>query len=205
MCGRMPPPKVQSPTSRNSAENVGVILDIEGATVQRTISPRLGWMLSVASMAVATAALLMTAALPHAGAPRFVETGPSILEQAFANQKPPTTLDLVLPSDLAVEVSPLRVDGIYGPARPAPTVRSFRLRGSNAIVIVAMLPGTLPIVPPTNTQGEALSVHGAYAANYSVEATSLSAVRWTEKGMTYEISSRSLLLRDLVPLAEQVR
>src|SRR6266702_2827062 len=133
-------------------------------------------MLSVASMAVATAALLMTAALPHAAAPRFVETGPSILEQAFANQKPPTTLDLLLPSDLAVEVSPLRVDGIYGPARPAPTVRSFRLRGSNAIVIVAMLPGTLPIVPPTNTQGEALSVHGAYAANYSVEATSLSAV-----------------------------
>jgi len=182
-----------------------VILDIEGATVQRTISPRLGWMLSVASMAVATAALLMTAALPHAAAPRFVETGPSILEQAFANQKPPTTLDLLLPSDLAVEVSPLRVDGIYGPARPAPTVRSFRLRGSNAIVIVAMLPGTPPIVPPTNTQGEALSVHGAYAANYSVEATSLSAVRWTEKGMTYEISSRSLLLRDLVPLAEQVR
>jgi len=125
-----------------------VILDIEGATVQRTISPRLGWMLSVASMAVATAALLMTAALPHAAAPRFVETGPSILEQAFANQKPPTTLDLLLPSDLAVEVSPLRVDGIYGPARPAPTVRSFRLRGSNAIVIVAMLPGTPPIGPP---------------------------------------------------------
>ena len=182
-----------------------MILDIEGATAHRAISPRLGFTLSIASAAVATAALLMTAALPHAAAPRFVETGPSILEQAFANQKPPTTLDLVLPSDLAVEVSPLRVDGIYGPARPAPTVRSFRLRGSNAIVIVAMLPGTPPIVPPTNTQGEALSVHGTYAANYSVEATSLSAVRWTEKGMTYEISSRSLLLRDLVPLAEQVR
>ena len=181
-----------------------MILEIEGATAHRAISPRLGFTLSIASTAVATAALLMSAALPHAAAPRFVETGPSILEQAFAN-KPPTTLDLLLPSDLAVEVSPLRVDGIYGPARPAPTVRSFRLRGSNAIVIVAMLPGTPPIVAPTNTQGEALSVHGTHAANYSVEATSLSAVRWTEKGMTYEISSRALLLRDLVPLAEQVR
>src|SRR2546427_722534 len=107
MCGRTPPPKVQSPTSRNSAENVGVILDIEGATAHRAISPRVGF--------------------------------------------------------------------------------------------------TLSIAPPTHTQGEALSVHGTYAANCSVEATSLSAVRWTEKGMTYEISSRSLLLRDLVPLAEQVR
>ena len=182
-----------------------MILDLEGAAVRRSISPRLPFMLSLASAAVASAALLMIAARPHDGAPRFVETGPSVLEQAFARQKPPTTLDLALPSDVAVEVLPQRVDGIYGPARPAPTLRSFRMRGSNAIVIVAMLPGAPPIVPPTNTQGEALSVHGTYAANYSVEATSLSAVRWTEKGMTYEISSRSLLLRDLLPLAEQVR
>ncbi len=182
-----------------------MILDLEGATPPRGISARLGVALSVASAAVATAALLMIAALPHAAAPRFVETGPSILEQAFANQKPPTTLDLVLPSDLAVEVLPQRVDGIYGPARPAPTLRSFRLRGSNAIVIIAMLPGTPAIVPPPDLSADALSVRGWYAANYSVEATSLSAVRWTENGMTYEIASRSLLLRDLIRLAEQVR
>ena len=181
-----------------------MILDLEGATPPRGISPRLGVALSVASAAVATAALLMIAALPHAAAPRF-ETGPSILEQAFANQKAPTTLDLALPSDLAVEVLPQRVDGIYGPARPAPTLRSFRMRGSNAIVIVAMLPGASAIVPPPDASPDALSVRGWYAANYSVEATSLSAVRWTENGMTYEIASRSLLVRDLVRLAEQVR
>jgi hypothetical protein len=192
--------------ARGSAENVGVILDVEGeGTVPRAISPRLGLVLSIASAAVATAALLMIAALPHAAAPRFVETGPSILEQAFATQKLPTTLDLVLPSDLAVEVLPQRVDGIYGPARPAPTLRSFRMRGSNAIVIVAMLPGAPAIVAPTDLSPDALSVRGWYAANYSVEATSLSALRWTENGMTYEISSRSLLVRDLVRLAEQVR
>ena len=183
-----------------------MILDLEGATARRAaISPRLGPMLSIASAAVAAAVLLMIAAIPHAAAPRFVETGPSILEQAFARQKPAVTLDLVLPSDLAVEVLPQRVDGIYGPARPAPTVRSFRIRGSNAIVIVAMLPGTPALVPPANAPADALSVHGTYAANYSVEATSLSAVRWTENGMTYEISSRSMLLRDLMLLAEQVR
>jgi len=183
-----------------------VILDLEGATARRAaISPRLGPMLSIASAAVAAAVLLMIAAIPHAAAPHFVVTGPSILEQAFASQKPPMTLDLVLPSDLAVEVLPQRVDGIYGPARPAPTVRSFRIRGSNAIVIVAMLPGTPALVPPANAPADALSVHGTYAANYSVEATSLSAVRWTENGMTYEVSSRSMLLRDLMLLAEQVR
>ncbi len=182
-----------------------MILDLEGATPQRSISPRLGLVLSLASAAVASAALLMTAALPHAAAPRFVETGPSILAEAFAKPKLPPTLDLVLPTDVAVEVLPQRVDGIYGPARPAPTLRSFRIRGTNAIVIVAMLPGSPAIVAPPDAAPDALSVRGWYAANYSVEATSLSAVRWTENGMTYEIASRALLVGDLIRLAEQVR
>jgi hypothetical protein len=182
-----------------------VILDIDGGTAHRSISPRLGVMLSIASAAVASAALLMVAARPHDAAPRLAQTGPSILEQAFAKQQPPTTLDLVLPSDLAVEVLPQRVDGIYGPRRPAPTLRSFRMRGSNAIVIVAMLPGAPAVVPPPGAPTDAVSVRGWYAADYSVEATSLSAIRWTENGMTYEISSRSLSLRDLVRVAEQVR
>ena len=182
-----------------------MILDIEGASRQRALSPRLGRTLSIASAAVAAAALLMIAALPHAATPRLVETGPSILEQAFAKPKPPPTLDLALPSDIAAEIQPLRADGIYGPARPAPTVRSFRIRGSNAVVIVAMLPGVPAIVPSATAPADALFVHGAYAANYSVEATSISAVRWTENGMTYEVSSRALLLGDVVRLAEHVR
>jgi hypothetical protein len=182
-----------------------VILDTEGASGQRTILPRLGPMLSIASAAVAAAVLLAIAAIPHQSGPRFAETGPSILEQAFAKPKPPPALDLALPRDIATEVQPLRVDGIYGPARPTPTVRLFRLRGSNAIVVVAMLPGTPAIVRPANSLTDAVSVHGAYAANYSVEATSISAVRWTENGMTYEVSSRALLLGDLLQVAEQVR
>jgi len=182
-----------------------VILDIEGASGRRAISPRLGPMLSIASAAVAAAALLAIAAIPHQSGPRFAEAGPSILEQAFAKPKPPPTLHLALPSDIAIEVLPQRVDGIYGPARPMPTVRSFRLRGSNAIVVVAMFPGAPAVVRPATAPADALSVHGAYAANYSVEATSISAVRWTENGMTYEVSSRSLSLRDLAVLAEQVR
>ena len=182
-----------------------MILDIEGGSGHRPISSRLGRMLSIASAAVAAAALLAIAALPHGSTPRFAEAGPSILEQAFAKPKPPPTLDLALPSDIALEVQPLRSDGVYGPARPAPTVRSFRIRGSNAVVIIAMLPNGPAILRPATAPADALSVHGTYAVNYSVEATSISAVRWTENGMTYEVSSRSLLLRDLVVLAEQVR
>ncbi len=181
-----------------------MILDIEGGSGHRPISSRLGGMLSIASAAVAAAALLAIAALPHGSTPRFAEAGPSILEQAFAKPKPPPTLDLALPSDIAVEVQPLRSDGIYGPARPAPTVRSFRMRGSTTVVIVAMLPGVPAIVRPAIVPADALSVHGAYAVNYSVEATSISAVRWTENGMTYEVSSRALLLADVLWLAEQV-
>src|SRR4030081_756115 len=118
-------------TTRRSApsperRNLSVILDIEGSAPQRAVSARFGLILPTASAAVATAALLVIAARPHDSAPRFVETGPSILEQAFAKPKPLPTLDLALPTDLAVEVLPQRVDGIYGPARPAPTVRSFR-------------------------------------------------------------------------------
>jgi hypothetical protein len=182
-----------------------VILDLEGATAHRLISPRLGHMLSIASAAVAAAALLMLAALPHESPVRPVEVGPSVLEQAFANAKPSTALDLRLPSSLATEVLPLVVDGMYGPTRSAPKVRSFRMRGSNALVVVAMLPAAPAVVRPQVASPDALSVHGVYAADYSVEATSISAVRWTENGMTYEVASRSLLLPDVVQIAEQVR
>ena len=182
-----------------------MILDLDGSPAQRAVSPQLGRMLSIASAAVATAALLMMSALPHDTPTRGVASGPSILEQAFANAKPSTTLDLELPSDLATAVGPLRVDGIYGPARPAPTIRSYRTRGSNALVVVAMLPDAPAVIRPASPSADDLSVHGAYAVNYSVEATSLSAVRWTENGMTYKVSGRGLLLRDVLRLAEQVR
>ena len=162
-----------------------MILDLEGAVPQRAISPRLWWILSIASATVAGAALLVVNALPHEQLDRFVviARSPSVLEQAFA--KPgPARLQLELPADIAVPVPPGRVVGDYGPGRPAPTVRSYRLRGSSDLVV---------------------AVHGSYAVGWIVEPTSLSVVRWTENGMTYEVSSRSLGVRDLARLAEQIR
>ncbi|MDQ2912438.1 MAG: hypothetical protein M3T56_04195 [Chloroflexota bacterium] len=182
----------------------GVILDLDGVAAQ-PVSPLLGRMLSAASAAAAAATLLMIAALPHEQPAHALASGPSVLEEAFARQNMSLTLRLQLPVDVAAEILMPSVDGVSGPARPAPKLRSFRLRDSNQVVSVAMLPGAPAVVRPTNALADELSVHGAYAANYSVEATSLSVVRWTEDGMTYEISSRALLLRDLVRIAEQVR
>ena len=183
----------------------GVILDLESAAAQPSISPLLGRMLSIAAAAVGAATLLAVAALPHSSPARAVATGQSILEEAFARPKPRPTLDLQLPDDLAAEMLTQRVNGISGLARPAPTLRAFRLRDSGGIVIVAMLPDAPAIIRPGNALADELSVHGVYAVNYSVEATSISAVRWTENGMTYEVSSPAVLFRDLVGLAEQVR
>ncbi|HEV8470019.1 MAG TPA: hypothetical protein VGR46_10460 [Candidatus Limnocylindria bacterium] len=182
-----------------------MILDLEGADSQRTISPRLWWILSVASAAVAACVLLVVNALPHEQLARFVTMhGPSVLEQAFANPKP-VRLSLELPADIAVPVPPGRIVGDYGPGRPAPVVRAFRLRGSNDSVVVAMAPDAPVVLAPATRPADALAVHGNYAISWMVEPTSLSVVRWTENGMTYEVSSRSLGVRDLARLAEQVR
>jgi len=181
-----------------------VILDLEGAVPQRTIAPRLWWILSIASTAVAAAALLVVNALPHAQLARFVTmSGPSVLEQAFANPKPVRLL-LELPADIAVPVPPGRIVGDYGPGRPAPTVRAYRLRGSNDTVVVAMAPDAPAVLAPAKRPADALAVHGNYAVGWMEEPTSLNVVRWTENGMTYEVSSRSLGVRDLARLAEQV-
>ena len=183
-----------------------MILDIEGAAPQPTISPRLWWILSLASATVAAAALLVVNALPHEQLERFVvsASGPSVLEQAFASARP-ARLQLQLPADIAVPVAPGRVVGDYGPGRPAPTVRSYRLRGSNDLVVVAMAPDAPIVLAPATRPADALAVHGSYAIGWLVEPTSLSVVRWTENGMSYEVSSRSLGVRDLARLAEHVR
>jgi hypothetical protein len=181
-----------------------VILDLEAAS-PRTFAPRFGLVLSLASASVAAAAILFLNALPHERVIRALPSiGPSVITQALARPRP-ATLALELPSDLAVPISPLRVDGVYGPPRPEPTVRSYRIRGSNDTVVIALASNVPPVRAPSPRPADSLSVHGSYAVSWTVEANSVSVVRWTEKGSTYEVSSRTLRPADLARIAEQVR
>ncbi len=159
----------------------------------------------VASATVAAAMLITVNALPHSRTARIAPaTGPSVIAQALAKPRSPT-LSLELPARLAVQIPPLRVEGVYGPARPEPTVRSYRLRDTNDLVVIALLRDVAPVMRPPDARADALSIHGQYAASFTQETTRLSSVRWTEHEITYEISSRSLVPRDLATIAEQVR
>jgi hypothetical protein len=181
-----------------------VILDLEAPGSTRP-QPRLGWTLSVASAAVAAAALLVINGLPHDQVARLLApSGPSLIAQALAQPRP-QILSLELPADLAMEIPPLRVDGVYGPARPDPTVRTFRIRGTSDMVFVAVLPDAQPVYRPAHVPGEVLAVHGSYAAASSDPSVSLSWVRWTEHGVTYQVSSKTLAPVELARIAEQVR
>jgi hypothetical protein len=181
-----------------------VILDLDGAAVQRTMSPRLGMMLSIASAAVAATALLIMSALPHEAPSRALESGPSILEQAFARPTP-QRLSLVLPADIAVPLSQVGTQDGTGNRRSALTPRSFRLRLTNDVVSVVPVPNAPPIAPPAQSPAEDLAVHGNYAQWWVTEPTSVSVLRWTESGTTYEISSRTLRPKDLARIADLLR
>jgi hypothetical protein len=182
-----------------------VILDLEGAPSPARISPRLGWMLSLASAAVATAALLVIAGRPPGPATRLFEVErPSVLEQAFA-QPAPARLALLLPPEVAVPLAPTGSQYGSGIGRNALASRTYRLRGTNHLVSVAPVPDALPITAPATRPPDALLVRGNYAQSWMFEPTSLSVVRWTEHGSTYEISSRSLRAPDLVRIAELLR
>ena len=181
-----------------------MILDLEGATVQRAISPRLGLMLSIASGAVAAAALIIMSALPHEAPSRALESGPSILEQAFGRPTP-QRLGLVLPAEIALPLSQIGTQDGTGNARSAITPRSFRLRATNDVFSVVPVPNAPPIAPPAQRPADALAVHGNYAQWWTIEPTSVSVLRWTENGTTYEISSRTLMPKDLARIADLLR
>ena len=182
-----------------------MILDLEGSAPSVAGPRRLWPVLSFGSAAVAAALLALANAFPHEQLARQVPAlGPSVIEQELAKPRP-ARLQLNLPPDVAVPIPPGRFVGDYGPARPAPTVRSYRLRGSNDLVVVALAPDAPIVYPPRDRAADALAVHGSYAVGWTIEPTLVSVVRWTENGMTYEISSRTLRPPDLAGLAGQLR
>ena len=178
-----------------------MILDLDGAPPGREV--RAGLALSIASAAVAAAALLVVNALPHEAPRAAQQTARSVLAQAQLHPRPPR-LALELPRDIAIGI-PTSLLASEGNRLASPTLRSYRMRDSGAIVTVVMIPDAPAVFRPSGAPGDALSVHGNYAAGYTVEATSVSVVRWTEHEITYEISARSLRPSELARIAEQLR
>ena len=182
-----------------------MILDLEGAGPGEKIPPHHGGLLALASMAVAAAVLLMVAALPHQVPVRTVGGGPSIIAQSLQRESPKPRLSMVLPTDIATPLSQIGTQDGTGNARSVITPRSFRLRASNDVVSVAPIPDAPPVLRPTQPTEEMLAVHGNYAEWWTTEPSSVSVLRWTEDGTTYEISSRTLLPRELARIADLLR
>jgi len=190
-----------------------VILDLEGSAPSVAGPRRLWPVLSFGSAAVAAALLALANAFPHEQLARQVPaSGPSVIEQELAKPsgRRRSGGGSAAPSPWPGGTPPHFLEPPYtskkrGPARPAPTVRSYRLRGSNDLVVVALAPDAPIVYPPRDRAADALAVHGSYAVGWTVEPTLVSVVRWTENGMTYEISSRTLRPPDLAGLAGQLR
>ena len=182
-----------------------MILDLEGPITPSPAGSRPRWVLSIASMAVAGATLLMVAALPHEAPRHVAESGPSILEPALARKTPVPRLSLVLPSEVAVPLSQIGTQDGTGNYRSAITPRSFRLRASNDVVSVAPVPDAPPVIAPGARAADALAVHGSYAERWTTAPTPVSVLRWTEDGTTYEISSRTLMPKELARIADLLR
>jgi hypothetical protein len=180
-----------------AAQNCAVILEHEDAAGQATRSVHFWRLLSIASAATAAVVLVLVATIPREALVRApAGTGPSILETALQRQAP-ARLALRLPAEVAAPLAPA--------GRSNLATRSYRLRGSNDIVNVAPVLDGGPVTAPNPRPNDALAVRGNYAQGWTHEPTSFSVVRWTENGFTYEISSRTLMPRDLARIAELLR
>ena len=120
--------------------------------------------------------------------------GPSVL----AGVKPAPELSVALPDDLAVVVQRRGIDGETGLIPSTASITTFRLRASGDLVSVASAIGVDPV-----RGGAALTVRGA-AAVASIDR-GITTIRWSENGVTFEISSRTLDTPGLAALANTLR
>lgn len=163
-------------------------------------------LLTMAATALAAAFFLSVPHWPAAWtqrAPRAeaagIMHGPSVL----ANADPAPTLNLAFPDDLATVVARRGINGETGLIPSAAAVTTFRLRATGDIVTIAAPTGVDAVRRVSLDADPALRVRGAYAASWNARGATV--VRWTEKGVTYEMSSRTLDAARLAELAEALR
>ena len=125
--------------------------------------------------------------------------GPSVLASLAPARAVP---ELTLPDDLAAVVQRISPYGETGLIATTAAITTFRLRTTGDFVALSAPTGLDPIRrTPSDTEG--LRIRGAYAVA-TVERGS-TVLRWTEDGVTYEISSRSLDVPRLVEVANKLR
>jgi len=125
--------------------------------------------------------------------------GPSVL----ASARPAPDLNLALPDDIATVVRRSGINGETGLIPTAASITTFRLRASGDLVSVAAPTGVDPIRRSSIDTEPQLRVRGAYAV--ASEDRGNTVIRWTEDGVTYEVSSRTLDVRALAALANKLR
>ncbi len=125
--------------------------------------------------------------------------GPSIL----AGLAPVPDLNLAFPDDVAVVVARRGINGETGLIPTAASITTFRLRATGDLVSVAAPTGVDAVRRASSDTAPALSVHGAYAVAYADRG--VTTLRWTENGVTYEISSRTLDAPRLAEVANRLR
>src|SRR5919201_2448404 len=112
--------------------------------------------------------------------------GPSVL----ASARPAPNLNLSLPDDLASLVRRTGINGETGLIPTAASITTFRLRASGDLVSVAAPTGVDAVQPLRGDPDPAFRVRGFYAQATTERGNTV--IRWTERGVTYEISSRTL-------------
>lgn len=125
--------------------------------------------------------------------------GPSVL----ASLKPVPDLNLDLPESVATIVRRSGINGETGLIPTAASITTFRLRVGGDLVSVAAPTGVDPVRPAAGDPDPAYRVRGYYAVVSDARGSTL--VRWTENGVTYEVSSRTLDPATLVGLANKLR
>ena len=125
--------------------------------------------------------------------------GPSVL----ASARPAPDLNLSLPDDVAVVVRRSGINGETGLIPTAASITTFRLRATGDLVSVAAPTGVDPVRRISYDATPALSVRGAFAIATTDRGNTV--IRWTENGVTYEVSSRTLDVAALAEVANRLR
>ena len=125
--------------------------------------------------------------------------GPLVL----ASLRPVPVLNLELPDSLAMVVRRTGINGETGLIPTNASITTFRLRATGDLVTVAAPTGIEAVLRAPGDVDPAIVVRGSYALA-SVDRGS-TVIRWTENGVTYEISSRTLDVTQLAELANKLR